>query len=133
MKIAILSLLLAVLAVGCSRHESIKAPLPLMLSHGDLASPIELATNKFGARTVYCVPFRLSPAKLAALCQLAQAHPGRDIAIMAGSKTVAHVQAPADPRTIDPSKANMSFQAVYDSISEARAFAESLREFNHEP
>jgi len=68
---------------------------------------------------------------MAALNKVAQAHPGREIEIMTGSRILANVQAPADANSINQANATLVFNSVYNSADDAREFADSLRELHN--
>jgi hypothetical protein len=134
MKTASAILLLGLFIVGCSKKETVTTPIPpipFALAQGDLASPVEVVPDKIGARNVYRVPWKLSATKMAALNKVAQAHPGREIEIMTGSRILANVQAPADANSINQANATLVFNSVYNSADDAREFADSLRELHN--
>jgi len=84
MKITIVSLVLVLFAVGCSKKESASGPLRFAIAHGDIA-PAEITTNIFHADTYYIIQIKLSSAKEDELCKLAQQYPNREVEVALGS------------------------------------------------
>ena len=122
MKITALSFAFVLLVVGCSKKESATAASHFDLVRGDLASPAEITTNKYGAQILYCIPIKLSSAKTAALHQFAQEHPNSQLEIMVGSKLVTKVRMPAH---VDAAS-TIGLSVACDSFAEAKGIADSL-------
>src|ERR1035437_5576642 len=122
MKITALSIAFVLLVVGCSKKESVTASSHFDLARGDLASPAEITTNKFGTNILYCVPIKLSSAKTAALHQFAQEHPNGKLEVMVGSKLITNVRMPAH---VDATS-TIGLSVGCDSFAEAKGIADSL-------
>jgi hypothetical protein len=124
MKITVISLVLVLFAVGCSRKESANAPIRVTIAHGDLASPAEIITNNYKGHTFYCFQIKFSSAKEAELCKLAQEHPNGEVEIVVGSE-IAKMRMPA--KALKPP---IMWGVSYRSLDDAMAAAKVVKELS---
>ena len=118
MKITILSLVLVLLAIGCSKKAGANSPPQFALAAGDLASPPENTTND----NEYLVQIKLSSAKAAELLKFAQQHPGRETDIVVGSRTITEI-----PMPMKALKMPVVLTIAFDSFEKAEAITEPLK------
>jgi hypothetical protein len=113
MKITIISLVLVLFALGCSKKESASGPLRFTVAHGDIA-PAEITTNIYKGNTYYIIQIKLSSAKEAELCKLAQQYPNREVEVVLGSES-RKMRMPA--KTVKPPiQWAVSFTSIDDAI-----------------
>jgi hypothetical protein len=86
MKFTIISLVLVLFTVGCSKKESANTPIRIAIAHGDIA-PAEITTNIYHGKTYYIIQIKFSSAKEAELCKLAQQYPNREVEVALGSSS----------------------------------------------
>jgi len=119
-KIVLLGLILLLSASACSRKGAKNAasagPPRLILAAKDIASPVEVVTNRFGTAELLV---KLSASKAEELRKLSQAHLNEQVELVVGSKVVAK---PLMRHQISGGEFKLSFS----SPDEARSVADSL-------
>ena len=122
-KITMISLVLVLFVVGCSKKESAGGSLQFTIAHGDIA-PAEITTNIYQGNTFYIIQIKLSSIKEAELCKLAQQNPNREIEVAVGSK-ISKMRMPA--KTVKPP---IQWAVSFRSYADAKAAEETVKELS---
>ena len=88
MKIILLCLFVAFLAMGCSRPKPAAAPAQFILHAGDIVLPVKLTTNNIGGVVTYFVSVEFSDSQQSRFFEFELKHQSRDIKIMAGAREI---------------------------------------------
>ena len=115
--------MLVLFAVGCSKKESASEPLRFAIAHGDI-TPEEITTNIYHGKTFYIIPIKLSSAKEAEWCKLAQQYPNRAVEVAVGSE-IHKMRLPA--KIVKPPAQWVEWSQAFTSLDEARTAEAELK------
>ena len=115
--------MLVLFVVGCSKKERASGPLRLAIAHGDIA-PEEITTNIYNGKTFYIIRIKLSRAKEAEWCKLAQQYPNREVEVAVGSE-IQKMRLPA--KIVTPPSQWAEWAQAFTSLDEARAAEAKLK------
>ena len=125
MKITIISLMLVLLAVGCSKKESASAPLQFTVARSDMTLA-NITTNVYKGNAYYIIQIKLSSAKQAELFKLAQQHPGGEIEVVLGSG-IHTMKMPAKTLKL-PIQWALSFRSLDDAVAAEKELKDVIQQ-----
>ncbi len=120
MKNTIITLVLVVFAIGCSKQN-----IQFAMKRGDLSS-VEVGTNSSQAYDHYFIGVRLTGGKEAELCKLAQQNTNRDIDIIFGSTFTFKLEQPGFSLKLPLHP--MQFHIPCSSLEKAKIMEKGLQE-----
>jgi len=126
MKITIISLMLVLFAIGCSKKESASEPSRFAIGHGDI-TPQEITTNIYNGTTFYIVGIKLSSAKETEWRKLAHQYPNREVEVAFGSK-IEKMRLPT--RIEKPPPQWVDWAKAFTNLDDARAAEADLKKLS---
>jgi hypothetical protein len=124
MKTTIISLILVLIAVGCSKKESANAPIRFAMTRGDVALA-EITTNNYQGHDYYSVRIKPTSDKEAELYKFSQRYPNREIEVVVDSTPYVKIQMPASAL-----KPPLELQVQCGSLDNAKVVERGLKELS---